>query len=168
MTFKSIAAALLATLALAGCGTQAGLATAPMQASTAPAVRGGWGQLDRVQITVPGRVLGYAADYAEEIEREVKAMPRSSTYALRLEVSLRASRDGFRSTLSGDRSLSLRPDAPLTHDVSFYLSTTPPGEYEYFLVVTANVLERDTHRHVKTFEPRYISNHGRNFKARAN
>ena len=167
MTFKSLAAALLATLTLAGCGAPAGLATAPLQASGASAVRGGWGQLDRVQLTVPGRVLGYAADYAEEIEREVEAMPRSSSYVLRLEVSLRASRDGFRSTLSGDRSLSLRPDAP-THDISFYLSKTPPGEYEYYIVVTANVLERDTFRHVKTFEPRYISNHGRNFKAKAN
>lgn len=167
MTFKSLAAALLATLTLAGCGAPAGLTTAPLQASGAPAVRGGWGQLDRVELTVPGRVLGYAADYAEEVEREFKAMSGSSKYALRLEVSLRASRDGFRSTLSGDRSLSLRPDAPITHDISFYLSKTPPGEYEYYLFVTANVHERDTFRHVKTFEPRYISNHGRNFKARA-
>jgi hypothetical protein len=165
MNLQALMPALLLTSLLVGCGTPQGLAPLPSNTPLEAASHPGWGQKTWTTLLVPGEVMGYAAAEVAELRKEFeRSYGSTGPHRLRIEVTLVASRDGFKT--SARSSMQVPPDSAMARE--FELGALPKGEYAYYLTVTGQAIEYDAANRfrgiVKVFAPRPISNFGRNFR----
>lgn len=165
MTFNSLIPALLMTSLLVGCGTSQGLTPLAPNTSLKAESHPGWGQKTWATMVVPGEVMGYTVDEIATLRKEFeRSFGSTGLHRLRIEVTLVASRDGFKS--SARSSMQVPPVSAIPRE--FELGSVPKGEYAYYLIVTGQAIEYDAANQfrgiTKVFAPRHVSNFGRNFQ----
>lgn len=164
MTLRALMSTLLLTTLLAGCGTVPSLSSVAPSASLKAESHPGWGQKTWATLTVPGEVMGDVVGEVGKLREEFeRGFGQTRTHRLRIEVTLVASRDGFKTTARS--SMGLPPTAAMARE--FDLGEMPKGDYRYYLMVTGQAIEYDAGNAfrgiAKVFAPRYVSNFGRNF-----
>ena len=168
MTFRTLMPTLLLTSLLTACGSAPNLPSLAPSATLKADSHPGWGQKTWTTLTVPGEVMGYAVGEVGKLREEFeRGFGQTSTHRLRIEITLVASRDGFKTTARS--SMTLPPTAAMARE--FELGEAPKGDYRYYLMVTGQAIEYDAGNAfrgiAKVFAPRYVSNFGRNFQGEA-
>ena len=165
MTQNALIPALLLTTLLVGCGSAPALAPQASNSSVTGASHPAWGQKTWATMLVPGAIMGDAVEQVADLRNEFeRGFGSSKQHRLRVEVTLVASRDGFKT--SARSSMQQVPTSATPRE--FELGNVPKGEYTYYLMVTGQAVEYDAANQfrgiTKVFAPRYVSNFGRNFK----
>ncbi|HEY9854675.1 MAG TPA: hypothetical protein V6D05_02975 [Stenomitos sp.] len=169
--FARLASFLLVTSLLAGCGMtpltpKLPVATQRVQAQSAP----GWGQKTWTTMVVPKEVMAYVTQEAAAIEGQFQQeYGQNRNFRLNWQFGVVASQDGFKTVYRAGNPGNKPPETPQA--LEFNLGPAPAGSYQYYLVITANLVEYDAagnFRQIgKTYGPRYVSNYGRNFAGEA-
>lgn len=172
MRLFSAASILLLSLAVAGCGAAnpaQDLRSAQPKGTLEAESHPGWGKKTWTTMVVPTEVMAHVSAAAEDADRRFAEEYRGNpSFRLFYQVGLIASQDGFK-TAARAGTPGLKPSR-VPHALEFNLGNVPPGDYEYYLTVTASVHEYSggQFRQVwKHYGPYYVSNYGRNFRASA-
>lgn len=170
--YKSLASLIVLATVLSGCGYSP--ATTPKATLEAASVEGqshpGWGKKTWATMVVPKEVMGYVSREAAKIEAQFqKEYGQHRNFRLNWQMGLVASQDGFKTVYRAGTPGMKPPES--AHALEFNLGQVPAGEYQYYMVVTANLVEYDAagnFRQIwKTYGPGYVSNYGRNFTGKA-
>lgn len=164
---KRLASLLLLATVVSGCGASpAALPKASIKASSVGAQsQPGWGKKTWATMVVPQDVMGYVSQEAAKIEAQYqKEYGNQRDFRLNWQMGLVLSRDGFKTIYRGGIPGLKPPETP--QSLEFTLGQVPAGEYQYYMTVSANLVEYSggSFRQIwKTYGPVYVSNYGRNF-----